>query len=635
MKNLKRLSVILSAVMLMTSMPASAMAEAIPDETEDRITEETETETETETEEPEDPMAWYREYSDMELEDLETVRDADAAAGEAAISTREYRCYLYNYDNRIDLPLYFVDDVTDLPFIEMNDLCDLMVRVYHDLAKDAGYDLSIEKNGPLVELSRENGYSLLIDFEDGTMLFDDYDAFTHRSTDTYLLESVSTFAMDAEGNELFLKRNEKGSYDRYGREVEIRLSDYAIPLYRCEEPELYLFPMQTMSDFLLSPIGSLGATFNEKVAFVVNHEAIRNSAGLTRLGMMFASGPTRPLSEVLANFGYNELCLVMDQLYGLKDLHGITSFDELFTEIGYKDKLLSTDPEVKDGALYDFIRFYLDDQHSGKNLNSFRTIEPKSKDGYGLSAKRTIADNDKYAKARSSSSRAVPAYEEVGDTAYVTFDYFNLRSPVSVYYNGEYGSEYDPADQNIDTVGLIIYAHEQITRENSPIKNVVMDLSLNGGGAIDAAVVAASWFLGEAEVSAQSTLTGARSTSHYQADVNLDGKFDEKDTVSDKNLYCLISPNSFSCGNLIPAIFKYSHDVTLLGQTSGGGSCAILGLVSAWGTFFQISSPINMSYVKNGSYYEIDNGVEPDYYINKPANYYDREALRNYLNGLF
>lgn len=167
-----------------------------------------------------------------------------------------------------------------------------------------------------------------------------------------------------------------------------------------EEPELYLFPMQTMSDFLLSPIGSLGATFNEKVAFVVNHEAIRNSAGLTRLGMMFASGPTRPLSEVLANFGYNELCLVMDQLYGLKDLHGITSFDELFTEIGYKDKLLSTDPEVKDGALHDFIRFYLDDQHSGKNLNSFRTIEPKSKDGYGLSAKRTIADNDKYAKAR-------------------------------------------------------------------------------------------------------------------------------------------------------------------------------------------------------------------------------------------
>ena len=38
MKNLKRLSVILSAVMLMTSMPACAMAEAVPEETEDWYT---------------------------------------------------------------------------------------------------------------------------------------------------------------------------------------------------------------------------------------------------------------------------------------------------------------------------------------------------------------------------------------------------------------------------------------------------------------------------------------------------------------------------------------------------------------------------------------------------------------------
>ena len=59
----------------------------------------------------------------------------------------------------------------------------------------------------------------------------------------------------------------------------------------------------------------------------------------------------------------------------------------------------------------------------------------------------------------------------------------------------------DPADEHIDTLGLIFYAHKQITREDSPIENVVLDLSLNGGGAIDAAAVVAAWFLGDAEIS--------------------------------------------------------------------------------------------------------------------------------------
>ena len=104
---------------------------------------------------------------------------------------------------------------------------------------------------------------------------------------------------------------------------------------------------------------------------------------------------------------------------------------------------------------------------------------------------------------------------------------------------------------------------------------------------------------------------------------------------NDKNLYCLISPVSFSCGNLVPSILKNSHKVTLLGQTSGGGSCSVLGLTTAGGSFFNISTPYDLSHVKNGSYYSIDSGVEPDFYIDKPANMYDRDALTVYINNLF
>ena len=75
--------------------------------------------------------------------------------------------------------------------------------------------------------------------------------------------------------------------------------------------------------------------------------------------------------------------------------------------------------------------------------------------------------------------------------------------------------------------------------------------------------------------------------------------------------------------------------VTLIGRTTGGGSCSVQPMTTAYGTVFQVSSAMQMSFLKNGSFYDIDQGVEPDYYINNIANYYDREALTNFINNLF
>ena len=186
-----------------------------------------------------------------------------------------------------------------------------------------------------------------------------------------------------------------------------------------------------------------------------------------------------------------------------------------------------------------------------------------------------------------------------------------------------------------DTVAQIIAAHASITREGSPIENVVLDLSNNTGGAVDAAVVLLSWFLGDAPFSVKNTATGALSTAVYRADINLDGEFDERDTVTDKHLYCLISPVSFSCGNLVPAALKSSEKVTLIGRTTGGGSCVVQPVSTAYGTLFQISSNLRMSFLKNGSFYDIDQGIDPDYYIDNIANLYNRAALTDFINNLF
>ena len=115
----------------------------------------------------------------------------------------------------------------------------------------------------------------------------------------------------------------------------------------------------------------------------------------------------------------------------------------------------------------------------------------------------------------------------------------------------------------------------------------------------------------------------------------MDGVFDEEDCIADRNLCCLISPVSFSCGNLVPAALKSSQNVTLLGRTSGGGSCVVQPLSTAYGTSFQISGRLRLSFLKNGSFYDIDQGVDPDYYIDDLSHYYDRAALTDFINGLY
>ena len=151
---------------------------------------------------------------------------------------------------------------------------------------------------------------------------------------------------------------------------------------------------------------------------------------------------------------------------------------------------------------------------------------------------------------------------------------------------------------------------------------------------VDAALFLMCWVLGEAPFCVKDTFTGALSTASYMADTNLDRLFDERDVLKGKIVFCLISPLSFSGGNLVPAVFRYSQKVTLLGRTSGGGSCTTLQMSSAWGTMFQISRPSRMSFFKNGSFYDIDQGVEPDIYLTSISSFYDREKLTAYINSL-
>jgi C-terminal processing protease CtpA/Prc len=214
----------------------------------------------------------------------------------------------------------------------------------------------------------------------------------------------------------------------------------------------------------------------------------------------------------------------------------------------------------------------------------------------------------------------------VGDTAYVTFDAF--RMPSQDYY------KVAPTADAKDTYGILEYAHAQITAAGDTIKNVVLDLSCNPGGSINAGVYAAGWFLPYSILSDTNALTGAEGSFTYQSDLNLDGQYTTADRISSKRLYCLISPASFSCSNLLASILKASDQVRFLGRGTRGGACIVQHLSLADGSFIQTSGNRKLCNVHNGAYQSIEDGVDVDYTIDKFDDMYNRTTLTSTIDSL-
>ena len=539
------------------------------------------------------------------------------AAETHEITSAEYPLYDSGGSTGSNLTLYFLDGANDLPYLEASDLLELLTEIYLNTV-----DFSMETDGPVVTYTRVNelydtDVPLIIDFDKNTMTFADYNLFVMRA-DQYTMLDMTSIIID-EGAEL-LQKTGTGILDRRGDTLEIDPGAYGIDLIY--QDGRYLIPLQTVSDLLISPTWLDTFFFNGQCVIRADDMSVSPNRDL------YYSAPTGERSEALAKFGYAELCMMLDTLYGLKENHKIESFDKLFKEVGFQEFLKGPSAVDADKAVYRLITEYLDDVHSNWYDFSYLT-GPIDYEAVGTSRARIVAARQRHLKAREKFyPEGIPGYEEVGNTAYITFDSFTANLYSKPYYDAEDTMELG------DTIGLIMKAHEQITREDSPIENVVIDLSVNGGGDANAAEFVIAWFLGEGSIGMEDAMTGAMCVSSYRADVNRDHVFDEKDTLGDRKLFCLISPVSFSSGNLVPSMFKESGVVTLLGRNSAGGACVIQPISSAWGTSFRISSPRRLSFMKNGSFYDIDRGAAPDYTLTSPDIYYDRPALTEYINSL-
>ena len=539
------------------------------------------------------------------------------------------------------LNLYFVGD-GDVPYVAISEFMPLFGGMHKDESIGIpAAEYSIEQKGAVTTVARkDNGSQMTLDASADTIGFSNLDLFVQSPGDVSLNSLIPVGASGTGGvSNLFKPDGEV--YDRNGNPVELDLAAYSIDIIE-SGGECYL-PLQTAGDLLIGRLEGR-VVFNGETVFILGDEA-------EDLQDIY-SAPTGQMSEEFAAFNYNELRFLLDTFYGLKAQHDISDFDTVFEQTGLKEGLTSTDPTQFDAALQKFISVYIDDLHSSfqnpsylsgiggtadetqaqPDLESLLTGEPLTT---GESTLKISLDQIAYytyrAKAYPDLEQAgiggVFLYEEVDDTAVITFDAFTAAK--DDYYNDA------DLDKPQDTIELIAAVHRNITRDGSPIKNVVIDLSNNGGGQTDAAAFFIAWCKGPTQLALRDVLTGAQSVASYRADVNLDGAFDKNDILPmDIKVYCLTSPASFSCGNLVPAVFKGSPRITLLGRASGGGTCAVLPCSTASGALFSLSGCKQLSTVKNGSFYDIDRGIEPDFGIDKIETFYDRSQLAEYIHML-
>lgn len=525
-----------------------------------------------------------------------------------------------------DVSIFFLDGYGDVPFINLSDSLEILKRSLEDS--------TVTTNGTTVTIGRtETAANITFNFADKTVHYSDLDAYAADHHHASVLDLVSSQGTTKEGKTAYLS-NQNIEYYRTGNPVTIDLNQYSLPMY-FENGAGYI-PVQTFSDLVMS----------ERNIFLISNGQDLFMSGAwyndnTEMTDLFYSAKTSDRSQEMAQFSYNELILALDFQYGLKEDHAITDFASYIPQVsGLKERLLSRDAVEADKGVHQLCTQAFSDFHShlqGTSAYAGKDAFATAKDASLQSPSYTEYLLIRYAFSTARSTilkafgkTAFAPYEEYdnGDgtkTAFVTFD--NFREPSSDYYT-------TPATADAsDTFGIIEYAHSQIFATGSTVKNVVLDLSCNGGGSISAGVYTLGWFLPYGIFSDKNTLTGAQGSFTYASDVNMDGVYNADDRLINSernrnfNLYCLISPASFSCSNLVASAFKDSDQIRLIGRHTSGGGCTVQHLSMADGTLFATSSNRQVSSVRNGAFTSIDDGVEADITLDTYLDFYNRAAL--------
>ena len=528
-----------------------------------------------------------------------------AVADGETYELRNVTAYLYDLDHSETLTCAFFPDLPDEPYVSV---VDYLSRTY-----TTAYEETEDGSGRHV-ISNEYG-KMTVDCAKETVTFNNYFTF-------------SSYGADQEGTSLDSPFCEDGETQIVSepKDLTIELANYHFDLVsiggKC------YFPLSVLSG--LFTVSYNAAEYVNGNLYFLHTMENRACDGYFDKRSLYDSLERDP---AMAAYTYDVLCFTMDLLYGrpmkssLSADIGDKGLDRTLEDneraAGIKELLLSNDlldffagMAALDALLFDgghTVMYaeqlkesgaYPDTEFAGfwNAIMTNTSTDPRATtviNGIGYSSVQSMPT----LVIGSQRDQALEAYEQVrswpmgegqivltvhGDTALFTFDSF-------------YNEVIEPFKWSLD------YAVEK------GLKNFVLDLSNNGGGSSAVLLYLLGMMTHSADVDMVNLETVSNTTTRVgtRLDLNLDGVFDEQDdAVSyDLNFAVLTTKKSFSCGNLLPVLAK-AEGILILGQTSGGGECAITKQYLPGGHYFYMSCCHKFPAVNGRA---VDLGAEVDY----------------------
>ena len=572
---------------------------------------------------------------------------------------RQARVYQGTLDSVYTLSTWEFKEQPDVPYVSLEEYLNLLFVDTYSPALDYSLD------GDVLVVTR-NGVSLRVDPGQQTVSVDEMSAFLGPHAAGALADGI------VEKPEfLALRPSEKNkSTQTPATGYEVRLGDYGVEMLRAEDDILIPFGV-AQSVFAAPAMRAFYAYNGDDYYDIVNpvqsiYGTTSNTDAPNPYANMWYSGSfasRSELSEAYAKYNYAVMCILLDLTYGHKTEKGITDFNSYLEENDLKDPLLTPDPKDDVDALGKLFTVLFDSGHDAEILSpsiidSEGAIEKAEmmhdvlqKFGYEslaelnkdlsplLYALMKLVPRDTLMEALSQGTEENPAVGPnlakmftdmirmqllkpatfgsgskvniVGDTCIIYFEGFeqDLTRSESFYTKL-------PTKNDIDTssFALFYYAFEQI-KANGNVKNVVIDLSNNGGGSA-AALVSTLGFLsrdGEVQISYKDLLNQNYRVENYHVDTNLDGRFDDKDGYGGQyKFYVLTSGSSYSCANAFPYFAQQQKLAKIIGEKPGGGDCVLAYYIDAYGHVGAMSGTKQLGTMKDDVFTSNESAVEMD-----------------------
>lgn len=543
-----------------------------------------------------------------------------ALAENAQFTVRTYP--LWDDDSQIGtLDLRFYAEKPNIAYIGF--------KAYMATLQELDLSVTAQEDGTLL-LTHPNGTALKADPAAGTIYAENWTGFQTPAL-PYVQKKTGLKDTDCNWSEVT-----QMIYDEAPAPVTFDFAKYGIAMYADGE-DVYL-PLAVISAMLEDESLNMLAFNGEK--------AFKYSGNMNNLGTFapgYYEGETikallrgeAQRTEDQIQESYAELCFFVDYLYGYPGLAALdaavrgkgldAALDDLPEGQGEQIRQALHSPDYQEYmiGLSDLISYGFGDGHTVFMTPTSMYLIPEFQDiiqpliekmAAGLMTSMNIYQT--LVKQALEPTRQQlwgdDTYREYGSTAIIRIDGFNPDE--AAWHAWQAGT----GEMPMDALG-ITWTGLQKAMANPDIKNIIFDLTANGGGSQDLMCSIIGMFTGDVDLHGYNPLTKQHMHAVFTTDRNMDGVIDEKDkdVVYDYNLGVLTSRLAFSCGNLFPVIMQ-ERGAAVIGENTGGGSCVVQMFSLSDGPVFMMSS--YQWHLRNARGEEVEKGADPDMPIERIEN---------------